>query len=236
MNDGNFDGASTLLIEAREHTDDPDLIARIDLSTAYIESQQVSMRAGFAGCRALLERPGLSPETRGLIWSQLALMHKHDGDHGGALADYTMAIGLLEGSPELSRALLNRASLHLQRGGVDQSVSDLGTAIDLLHEEDAPERRARAEHNLGYARLLSGDLVGALQAMDSARTVLAPLSAVSRAVGEQDRAEVLTAAGRAHDAIVALEDAASAYGARRLRNLQAQCELTLSRTLLRGDP
>ena len=33
--------------------------------------------------------------------------------------------------------------------------------------------------------------------MDDAREVLAPLSAVSRAVGEQDRAEVLTAAGRA---------------------------------------
>ena len=45
---------------------------------------------------------------------------------------------------------------------------------------------------------------GALQAMDAARPVLAPLSPVSRAVGDQDRAEVLTAAGRAREAIVAL--------------------------------
>ena len=37
--------------------------------------------------------------------------------------------------------------------------------------------------------------------MDAAREVLAPLSAVSRAVGEQDRAEVLTAAGRGREAI-----------------------------------
>ena len=53
--------------------------------------------------------------------------------------------------------------------------------------------------------------------MDAAREVLAPLSPVSRAVGEQDRAEVLTAAGRARDAVAALETAAAAYGERRLR-------------------
>ena len=65
--------------------------------------------------------------------------------------------------------------------------------------------------------------------------MLAPLSPVSRAVGEQDRAEVLTAAGRAREAIVALENAAAAYGDRGLRTYQAECELTLSRTLLRED-
>ena len=72
--------------------------------------------------------------------------------------------------------------------------------------------------------------------MDAARAVLAPLSPVSRAVGDRDRAEVLTAAGRASDAIRALEAAASAYGDHGLRNFQAECELTLSRTLLREDP
>ena len=72
--------------------------------------------------------------------------------------------------------------------------------------------------------------------MDSARPVLAPLSPVSRAVGEQDRAEVLTAAGRAHEAIGSLERAATAYGDHGLRTYQAECELTLSGTLLRDDP
>ena len=158
---------------------------------------------------------------------QLALMHKHVGDHRAALADYTTAIGLLDGSSEMSRALLNRASLHLLRGDAAQAVTDLTSAIELLRGDDAPERRARAEHNLGYARLLTGDLVGALQAMDAARAVLAPLSPVSRAVGEQDRAEVLTAAGRSREAIVALENAATAYGDRGLRTYQADCELTL---------
>ena len=72
--------------------------------------------------------------------------------------------------------------------------------------------------------------------MDTARPVLAPLSPVSRAVGEQDRAEVLTAAGRAHEAIGSLERAATAYGDHGLRTYQAECELTLCGALLRDDP
>jgi len=235
MNAGDFNGAVSLVTRARGLTVDPDLTARIDLTAAYITAQQGQMADGLRQCRALLERAGLSGETRGLIWSQLALLDKRVGDPAAALGDYTRAVGLLQGSPELSRTLLNRASLHLQRGDAAEAADDLTAAIGLLDESDGPERRARAEHNLGYARLLTGDLVGALQAMDAARAVLAPLSAVSRAVCDQDRAEVLTAAGRPHEATVALETAATAYGSRRLRTFQAECELTLARTLLRED-
>ena len=208
LNDGDYDGASQLLQRARDIATNPDELARIDLTAAYIQAQTGTVRASFPVYQSLLARPGLSPETQGMIWSQLALMHKYVGDHRAALGDYTTAIGLLRGSGEMSRALLNRASLHLLRGDADQAVADLRSAVDLLADEDAPERRARALHNLGYARLLTGDLVGALQAMDSARPVLAPLSPVSRAVGDRDRAEVLTAAGRASDAILALQSAA----------------------------
>ena len=68
------------------------------------------------------------------------------------------------------------------------------------------------------------------------RPVLSPLSAAYRATVEQDRAEVMTAAGRPREAIRALEAAARAYGSRRLRTFQAECELTLAWTLLREDP
>ena len=72
--------------------------------------------------------------------------------------------------------------------------------------------------------------------MDEAASVLSVQSVTSRAVGEQDRAEVMTAAGRPREAIRALEAAAKAYGSRRLRTFQAECELTLAGTLLREDP
>ncbi len=59
---------------------------------------------------------------------------------------------------------------------------------------------------------------------------------MNRATVEQDRAEILTAAGRPREAIQALEQAAQAYGSRRLRTYQAECELTLAWTMLREDP
>ena len=93
-----------------------------------------------------------------------------------------------------------------------------------------------AEHNLGYARLLTGDLVGALRMIEQRPPRSSPLSAVNRATVEQDRAEILTAAGRPREAIRALEQAAQAYGSRRLRTYQAECELTLAWTMLREDP
>src|SRR4051812_34467888 len=102
MNDGDYEGALALLDRARELTEDADLLARIELTAGYIHAQTGNMRSGFATCRALLKRRGLSPETKGLIWSQLALMHKYIGDHRSALADYTTAIELLHASSEMS--------------------------------------------------------------------------------------------------------------------------------------
>jgi tetratricopeptide (TPR) repeat protein len=237
VNAGDFGRALALLNQARAATPEPDAAARIELTAAYIEAEQGDPQAALARCGELLGRGDLAAETRGLVLSQRALMSKRLGYNADALDDFDGAIALLGDSPEhLSRALLNRASLHLQLGDAAEAADDLTTALRLLDDDEGPERRARAEHNLGYARLLTGDLVGALQAMDAARRVLAPLSAVSRAVGEQDRAEVLTAAGRSGDAVKALEAAAAAYGSRRLRTFQAECELTLSRTLLREDP
>ena len=106
----------------------------------------------------------------------------------------------------------------------------------LLQTRGLEVQQAKAEHNLGYARLLTGDIIGALQMIDEAAPVLSAQSAASRAIGEQDRAEVMTAAGRPREAIRALEAAARAYGSRRLRTFQADCELTLAWTLLREDP
>ncbi len=202
VNAGDFDGASALLAEARKQTDDPDLTARIELTAAFVESETGHPDAALRRCRALLRRRDLDRETRGLVWSQRALLDKRIGAATAALHDFAQAIDLLQDSPaHLGRALLNRGNLHLQRGSAEEAAADLTQALDIIGATEDSERIARAEHNLGYARLLTGDLVGALQMMDAAREVLAPLSPVSRAVGEQDRAEVLTAAGRGRDAV-----------------------------------
>ncbi len=233
---GRFAQARQQLAHALELTEDADLVARVELSLAYVDAETGAPDEGRARCEELLQRPGLSRETTGLVWSQLGLLHQRRGDRQRALECFDAAIDLLDDFPEhLGRALLNRGSVYLFERNPTAAIADLIEAGSQLDLAGLDVQSAKAEHNLGYAYLLAGDIVGALRAMESARHVLAPLSVVSRAVGEQDRAEVLTAAGRAHEAIAALESAAAAYGSRGLRTFQAQCELSLAWSLLRED-
>jgi tetratricopeptide (TPR) repeat protein len=234
---GQFSHARDQLEQARLIAHDSDLVARVDLSLAYVDVETGAVDSGLARCEALVADAGLSTFTHGLAWAQLALIRQRTGHVDEALDAFSTAIPLLTDDPEeAGRALLNRGSLHLRRGNPQAAIVDLAQADREFGRAGLTVQRAKAEHNLGFARLLTGDVVGALQTMDAARSVLAPLSAVSRAVGEQDRAEALTAAGRAGEAIKALESAAAAYGSRRLRSFQAQCELTLAWSLLREDP
>lgn len=93
-----------------------------------------------------------------------------------------------------------------------------------------------ADHNLGYAHFLAGDLPRALQEMDASRPLLAPLSPVAAATCDQDRAEVLLAAGLVDEGQEALANASRAYGARGLRRRQAEAELVLARAIVESDP
>lgn len=237
-NTGRFSVARRLLDRAAQSAGDPDLAARIALTRIYVDAETGAPEAALAaGLRLLETTTGLTRETVGRIWSQVALIQTISGDHPVALASYAEAERLLEEAPEpLGRVLLNRGNLHLQRGDVPAAVRDLTAAADQNARAGTAVDRAKAEHNLGYALLLAGDLIGALQRMESAALVLAGSSTIARAVGEQDRAEVLLAAGQPREAVVALEAAIAAYGARRLRRFQADCELVLATTLLREEP
>ena len=106
---GRLTQARSLFERACTLSDDPDLTARCELSLAYIDAETGNPGAGLPHCRELLERPGLSRETYGLIWSQLGLLDQRTGDADVALDDFSHAIPLLDDSPEhLGRALLNR--------------------------------------------------------------------------------------------------------------------------------
>jgi tetratricopeptide (TPR) repeat protein len=234
---GGFARAESMLDRAARTTDDADLTARIHLHRAYLEAELGDPAAGLRHCTSLLERTGLRRETYGLVWAQLALLRMRTGEADGALEAFGHAEELLQDDhEELGRLLLNRGNVHLQRRDARAAARDFTRARDELGAAGRREASAKAQHNLGYARLLVGDLVGALQMIDEAGAVLGTMSVANRAVVEQDRAEVLTAAGRPREAIRALQAAADAYGSRRLRTFQAECELTLAWTLLREDP
>ena len=156
-----------------------------------------------------------------------------DAAADAAFAAFEKAMALLQDRPgHLGRAHLNRANLHMQRADPSAAAQDLAQAVVLLDRAADPQTKSKAQHNLGYVDLLRGNLVGALDAMNAAAPALAPLSPVIRANIEQDRAEVLLAAGRPAEAVAALEAAAAAYGARRLRRFQAEAEFVFPKVVL----
>jgi tetratricopeptide (TPR) repeat protein len=235
---GNFAGARALLNDARSLAgDDADVVALIALSEAYLEAELSGSSSGLAICRPLLSIQGLREETYGRVWSQLGLLEMRAGDANRAVDSFSEAIPRLEDQSEhLGRALLNRGTLHLQRSRPAEAIADFRDAHAQLTSAGLKVQAAKAEHNLGYAHLLTGDLIAALAQMESAASVLAPLSTVSRATCEQDRAEVLLAAGRVREAADALQAAADAYGAEGLPRFQAEAELVLAATLLHDEP
>jgi tetratricopeptide (TPR) repeat protein len=125
--------------------------------------------------------------------------------------------------------------VHLTLSQPRAAEPDLLQACEHLERAGLTETLGKTVHNLGYVKLLLGDLVAALRLMDEAMAVMPDLTDVLRSVLYQDRAEVLLAAGRVHEAANALEAAAAAYGSQRLRRFQAECEFVLARTLLHED-
>lgn len=228
--------ARRLLGQAAERTDDPDLRARIELSLAYLEAEQGDLASGLALCRRALRR-AVAPLTSALVQSQIGVLHVRAGDSVAALKHLHLALdsGALD---ELSwaRALLNRGLVHLQCGRNTEAADDFDEAAARFEAVDAPVEAAQAVHNAGFARLRAGDLVAALDRMAVARPVLAELSPISRAVCDQDRAEVLVTAGLVDEAAELVGAACEAYGASRWRQSQAEAELLLARLLLTSDP
>jgi tetratricopeptide (TPR) repeat protein len=235
---GDISGARSLLTEARRLAEgDEEMCALVAATSAYLDAEQFGAQRGIASCRDLLRLDHLSATTRGTIRSQLGLLHMRAGETERALDAYDHAIPLLQEEPEtFGRAHMNRANVHLYLSNPHAAIADLTVAMRELDRVGNVEERGKAEHNLGYAHLLLGDVLRALEWMDRAVRSVAPVPLVLQSVFAQDRAEVLLAAGRVSDAIEALETAVSAYGSQRLRRFQAEAEFVLARTLLHDEP
>ncbi len=234
---GNYPRATRYLeqVDAAEH--EPYVAARAEITRAYIEAETGNPTGAVQRCLDVLARGDLDPATEGKAWQQLGLIRMRTGETDAAMEALARAISVLPpGSDDLGYALINRGNVHLQHGRARQAAADFAAARDELARPGLELDRAKAEHNLGYSQLLLGDLIGAMTQIGEAAEVLSASSAINRATVEQDRAEILTAAGRPREATRALEKAAAAYGTRRLRTFQAECELTLAWTLLREDP
>jgi tetratricopeptide (TPR) repeat protein len=237
INAGRFRTAKRLLETALERAEGDELRGAVEGSLAYIEAESGNHVTALALCDRALARRGLTEVTEGSIRNQRAMLFMFSGRSVEAMDELDRAIAMLQDSPTfLGRAHGNRGNLHLERNDLRQAEADFMLAVQLLQRVGLPAEAAMDEHNLGYTRMLAGDLVGALRDMDAARLVLAPLSAVSQAVCDQDRAEVLMAAGLVDEGRAALAASARAFASRRLRRRQADAELALTRSLVTEDP
>lgn len=234
---GRLAAARQTLRRALERAEDEDTRARIELSLAYTESETGTAEDGLRRCQQALTRTGVTPHVQGLVWSQLGMLQMRAGDGRASLEAFSRAGELLTDDAEaLGNLHLNRGNVYLQRNLPQEASADFETSLQAFERVGLVEARDKARHNLGYARLLAGDLAAAVHLMDQARPTFDGLGPVAAAVADQDRSEALIAAGMPHDAAVALRAASSAFARRRMCQRQAEALLVLARLLLRDDP
>lgn len=235
-----FGQAKRALEAAASRTDDPDLRARIDGTFAYVLTHKGEPAAAEDLCRAALNRPGLRAETTALVSGQLGTLLVHRGRLDEAETTLTRAIDTLsplnEHTTELANCLLNRSVVRMQRHQLEPCIDDLRKAIVMYEASGDKESLAEAQHNLGYAALLGGDLVTALTLMTRSRPTLAATSDLAAAISDLDRAEVLRDAGLTTEAEALLSEVAAQFGAQRMQQARAEAEFHLARSLLRHDP
>ncbi len=235
-NRGRHTVAEGLFARARDGLEPGDLLARIELSQAYLLAERGDSRAALDLCDVALSRPDLTDATRGAVHGQIGLLQMLRGEGEAALPAFDLAIRLLTDPLRLGNAYLNRGNVHLQRGETRAAAADFRSADRYYAADGDGYSAAKAQHNLGYTLLLEGDLVGALHHLDEAYGTFATEGPVMTAMADQDRAEALLAAGLVDEALDALVRSATAYGRRRLPQRQAEAELVIARTTLTVDP
>ncbi|WP_372728945.1 CHAT domain-containing protein [Nocardioides sp.] len=236
INSGRIRHAKTLLERARERAEGDELRARIEASLAYVAAEIGDFDAAIALCDSALGHVQPGSETRGVVAGQRALLSMRRGETADALSSFDLAIRELSDPAELGKVHMNRGDVYLQQGHPHLAVADFEAAVAQLAAVSRPIDAAMARHNLGYAHFLRGDLLLAMDHMDSARQVLDGISPVVKAIGDQDRAEVLIAAGLVAEGQHALREASQAYASRHLHQRRGEAQLALARTLALTDP
>lgn len=214
---------------------DADLDAQIVTSLAYVLSETGEHAAAMRLCGEALSDRTIKESTRGKLHSQLGLLHMLHGETSTAMAEFDLALATLDEPATSARVHLNRGNVHLQRKALPAATSDFEHARGFYRAAGDEYGAAKAVHNLGYTRFLAGDLVAALRELGAAYPAFAAEGPVMTAMADQDRAEVLMAAGLVEEGTASLASAVEAYGRRRLHQRRGEAELALARSLVDRD-
>jgi tetratricopeptide (TPR) repeat protein len=129
--------------------------------------------------------------------------------------------------------LLNRGAVHLLRRDLRAARADLSASARLAAELGMTRQEFKAQHNLGYAEFLAGDIPAALRAFALADALDTD---VSRSVWFLDRARVLMEAGLLEEADQALASASELLRRERANQDRAETELARAEVaLLQGE-
>ncbi|MEP6651620.1 MAG: hypothetical protein ABJA74_17155, partial [Lapillicoccus sp.] len=152
-----------------------------------------------------------------------------------ALAELDASVGLLRHLDPEDRpiVLLNRGGVNLLRRDLRSARSDLAACARLAGDLGMTRVEFKAQHNLGYAEFLAGDIPAALRAFAQADALDTD---VSRSVWFLDRARVLMEVGLLEEADQALAQATALLRLERANQDRAEAELARAEVaLLRGD-
>lgn len=235
-NRGEYGAARRLLDRAERRAADPDLIARILGTRAFVVARSGDVARGEEICLQALAVEGIGAETFAVLAGQMGSLAEHAGHLGDAERWLTRGIDALEGeSKELANLVVNRSLVRMQRRQLEAASRDAQHATRLLGAVGDAADEAQAVHNEGYIALLRGELVRAMHLMARARPALEEMSPVAAGISDVDRAEVLRDAGLVTEAERLLARAADLFGAHRMPHDRAQAEFNLARSLLTHD-
>lgn len=236
---GRHADAGAVVAQALDSTaaDQVALRAELTATAAWVRGETGDLSGAVALCETALGWTDLPRSGRAVLTARLAALKVRAGEADAALPLFDAAIPELGHDPEtLGRALINRSYLYLRRHELVSAAADLTRAEGAFAEVGDEVEQAKVRHNRGYVALLAGDLVGALQQMDLARTTLRHLSPGHRAVCDLDRAEVLEAAGLSAEATQTLREVVDLLADSDDWHTLAEAELTLARFLSADDP
>ncbi len=180
--------------------------------------------------RAWVEAHG--PEDLQLVvGGQRGLLRLRTGRVVEAVEEMDAAARFIDVARPLDAAvlLLNRGSLHLELGNLGRAESDLAEVVRRAEDLGDALLASKAQHNLGYAKYLGGDLPSALRDMEEAARGAPDRHA---SVGLIDKAQVLLEAGLLSDADATLAEAREHLARNRMVRDVAEVELLRAQCLV----
>ncbi|HEU4332047.1 MAG TPA: hypothetical protein VFR40_13085, partial [Lapillicoccus sp.] len=211
--------------------------ARLLITRAFSEFEVHGLDRGDA---ALVEAAAAaavceSRDVDALVHELRGLIAVRSGRLEDSLAEFDGSVALLPHLEPEDRptVLLNRGAVQLLRKDLRAARSDLADCARLAAEQGMSHLEFKAQHNLGYAEFLAGDIPAALRAFALADALDTD---VSRSVWFLDRARVLMEAGLLEEADQALADASDLLRRERANQDRAEAELARAEVaLLQGD-